>query len=148
MLIKKICDAECTDIEVTVRYATEETAAGLISLLKSFDAKIRCCDESGERFVNASDIWYIETVDRKTFVYLEKSVLRTDKKLYRLAEELSPMGFVQVSKSCILNISFLESIKQLMNSRMEATLKGGEKIHINRKYINNIKQALKGECRT
>ena len=60
-------------------------------------------------------------------------------------DDLAHLGFVQISKSCVLNINALDNIKPLMNSRMEATLKNGEKIHINRKYLSGVKQALKGE---
>ena len=52
---------------------------------------------------------------------------------------------MQISKSCILNINTLESIRPLFNSRMEATLKNGEKVNINRNYLNGVKKALGGD---
>ena len=51
---------------------------------------------------------------------------------------------VRVSKSCILNINVLESVKPLFNSRMEAILTTGDRVYINRTYLKNVKQALKG----
>ena len=147
MILKIAQDLTCDDIEVSIRYANmTKDIQRIISLLKSLDTQVKCSDNGIERMVNASEIFYVESVDKKTFLYLEKNVYRTDLRLYQLADDLVHLGFVQVSKSCILNINALESIKPLLNSRMEATLKNGEKIHINRKYLSDIKQALKGEC--
>lgn len=146
MILKIEQDLTCDDVEVSIRYANMTKAVQrIISLLKSFDTQVKCSDNGIERLVNASEIFYVESVDKKTFLYLEKNVYRTDLRLYQLVDDLAHLGFVQVSKSCILNINVLESIKPLMNSKMEATLKNGEKIHINRKYLSGVKQALKGD---
>ena len=145
MTVKTQQDLSCNDIEVLIRYAKiNKRVKRLITLIRSFDTRIKCKEENTERYVNVSDIFYIESVDKRTFIYLEKNVLRTDYRLYELAENLADMGFVQISKSCILNINALESIKPLINSRMEATLHNGEKLYVTRKYLDNIRQALQG----
>ena len=94
--------------------------------------------------VNASDIFYCESVKKTTFVHVAGNTYRTDHRLYDLAEKLQDCGFVRVSKSCILNINVLESVKPLFNSRMEAILTTGDRLYINRTYLKNVKQALKG----
>ena len=148
MILKIAQDLTCDDVEVSIRYANmTKDVQRIISLLQSVDTQIKCNDNGIERLISASEIFYVESVDKKTFLYLEKNVYRTDLRLYQLVDDLAHLGFVQVSKSCVLNIHALESIKPLMNSRMEATLKNGEKIHINRKYLSGVKQALKGENR-
>ena len=106
--------------------------------------QIKCTDDHAERMINILDIYYIESVDKKTFVYLENGVYRTDFRLYQLKNKLQTYGFVQISKSCILNINILDNIRPLFNSRMEATLKNGEKVNINRSYLNGVKKALGG----
>lgn len=145
MILKTEQDLSCKEAEVLIRYAKmDKQVQGLITLIQSRDTQIRCNSESRELLINASDIFYVESVDKRTFVYLENSVYRTDFRLYRLAEDLEHSGFVQISKSCILNINTLEGIKPLINSKMEATLKNGERLHVTRKYLNSIKQALQG----
>ncbi len=114
----------------------------IVSLLKSADNRVKCMLDNTEIWLNASGIYYIESVDKKTFVYTEKNVYRTELRLYQLIEELSGAGFVQVSKACILNTNVLESVKSLMNSRLEATLVNGERINIARKYLHDIKRKL------
>lgn len=145
MLIKTEHDLNYNDIEILIRYAKEnKRVERLITLIQSFDTQIQCNEENIEHLINVSDIFYIESVDKRTFVYLEKNVFRTDYRLYQLAENLADLGFVQISKSCILNINALESIKPLINSRMEATLKNGERLYITRKYLENIRKTLQG----
>lgn len=148
MKIKTEQDLSCNEIEVIVKYPAKNRQVNrIINFLKSFDMQIRCDIDNEERMINILDIYYIESVDKKTYVYLEKTVYHTDFRLYQLNDKLRESGFVQVSKSCVLNINVLESIKPLFNSRMEATLKNGEKVNINRKYLNGVKEALRGEER-
>ena len=146
MKIKIEQDLSCNEIEITIKYSKKNKQMNrIIDFLQSFDMQIRCDIDNIERMVNVLDIYYIESVDKKTFVYLEKTVYHTDFRLYQLKDKLHEYGFVQISKSCILNINTLESIKPLFNSRMEATLKNGEKVYISRNYLNEVKKALKGD---
>lgn len=144
MILKLEHDAVCNDIEILVRYAEfNDRTERLISLIRTFDTSIKCHEEGSERLISASEILYIESVDKRTFVYTEKNIFQTNQRLYQLESDLAHLGFVRVSKSCIINIKALESIKPLFNSRMEATLKNGEKLYVTRKYLANIKRALK-----
>lgn len=144
MKIHKKKDESLEETHVLVSYPDEnEEVRQLLSLLCSVDTQVHCKKETQEYTVNASDIFYIESVEKKTFVYLEKDVLRTDLRLYQLREMLLLAGFVQISKSCLLNIRVLENIQPLMNSRMEANLSNGEKVLVTRKYLVDIKRALR-----
>ena len=146
MKIKTEQDLSCNEVEVIIKYPQKNKQVNrIMDFLQSFDMQIKCDSGDTERMVNILDIYYIESVDKKTFVYLENAVYRTDFRLYQLKNKLQTYGFVQISKSCVLNINALDSIRPLFNSRMEATLKNGEKVNINRNYLNGVKKALKGE---
>lgn len=43
-----------------------------------------------------------------------------------------------------MNVDMLYSIRQLMNSRLEATLINGERLIVARTYLKGIKNILKG----
>lgn len=145
MIVKLEQDLSRKELEVLIKYASmNKDVERITTLLQSVDTRIKCNLDGSEKLVNVADIYYIESVDKKTFVYGEKSVYRTESRLYQLAEELAHLEFVQISKSCILNINILDSIKTLVNSRMEATLINGERLYVTRKYLDNIKQALLG----
>jgi len=146
MIIKLEQDLSCADLEVTIKYGRDkENLQRIVKLLKSVDIQIKCDNNGMERMINASDIYYIESVDKQTFVYLEREVYHTDLRLYQLIEQLKKCGFVQISKSCILNIHYMDSIKPIFNSRMEVTLKNSERVYINRNYLGEVKKALRGE---
>ena len=93
--------------------------------------------------VHISDIYYAESVERKTFLYTKDEVYMTDKKLYELEEMLKEAGIIRISKSCLMNADMLYSIRQLMNSQLEATLLNGEKLIVARTYLKNIKNIFK-----
>ncbi len=146
MKIKEEQNLSCNEIEVIIKYSQKDKQVHrIIDFLQSFDMQIKCTGDNAERMINILDIYYIESVDKKTFVYLENAVYRTDFRLYQLKSRLQTYGFVQISKSCILNINVLDSIRPLFNSRMEAALKNGEKVNINRSYLNDVKKALEGD---
>ena len=143
MILKAVQDLTVQDLEVLVRYAQmNHNVERVLSLLRAIDTRIKCTQDGSERLINAADIYYIESVDKRTFVYLEKSVFQTEHRLYQLIDTLGKLGFVQISKSCILNIRQLEYIRPLLNSRMEATLQNGERLFITRKYLSGIREAL------
>lgn len=143
MIVKLEQDITKQDIEIVIKYAKmSQDVERITSLIQLADKRLICSFDSYEKIVNASDIYYIESVDKKTFVYCEKDVYRTEFRLYQLTEELAKLGFVQIGKSCILNINNLDTIKPLMNSRMEATLKNGERLFITRKYLVSLKEKL------
>ena len=103
------------------------------------------CKKNDENYsILACDIYYIESVDKKVFVYCEKDVFQSSFKLYELETMLAHTGFVRVSKSMILNIEKLKGLKTLVNSRLEAILLNGESICVSRKYLKDIREALLG----
>ena len=130
-------------LDIEIKYAKKNKMVNrMIALFKSVDQTIKCKDEKKEVWLNASDIYYIESVDKKTFIYSEKKIYECELRLYQLLENLLEAGFVQVSKSCIINSNVLQNVKTLMNSRLEATLMNGEKVNVTRKYLSSIKDNL------
>ena len=62
-----------------------------------------------------------------------------------LPDHVKEKHFLQVSKSTLLNLMKVEAIKPSLNSRFLAELSSGEQIVISRKYVPNLKKALKGD---
>ena len=91
--------------------------------------------------VNPADIFYIETVDNKTFLYCERDVYESKQKLYEL-EELAMKDFLRISKSAIINLSKIKSLAPSMSGRLEAALLNGERVVISRQYVNELKKVL------
>ncbi|MBD5527020.1 MAG: LytTR family transcriptional regulator [Lachnospiraceae bacterium] len=115
----------------------------LIKKIESLDFIISGISNGKVFQVHISDIYYVESVERKTFLYTKDEVYMTDKKLYELEEMLKEAGIIRISKSCLVNVDMLYSIRQLMNSQLEATLLNGEKLIVARTYLKSIKNILK-----
>lgn len=117
----------------------------LIKKIKSLDLVISG-NSNGKIFqLHISDIYYVESVERKTFLYTKDEVYITDKKLYELEEMMREAGIIRISKFCLMNMDMLYSVKQLINSQLEATLINGEKLIVARTYLKNIKNILREE---
>lgn len=68
------------------------------------DFKISCNSNDKLYSLSISDIYYVETVERKTFIYTEKEIYLSDKKLYELEQMLSETSMIRISKSCLMNM--------------------------------------------
>lgn len=129
--------------EVTISYREiNDSVKRVADFVRQVDQTICCRKDNEEYFVPVRDIYYVESVDKKTFIYCEKDVFRSSYKLYELEEILSGAGFVRVSKSTILNIEKLTGVKTIVNSRLEAMLSNGERVCVTRKYLKDIKEVL------
>ena len=115
----------------------------LIQKIESLDFMVSGNSKGKVFQVHISDIYYMESVERKTFLYTKDEVYMTDKKLYELEDMFREAGIIRISKSCLVNVDMLYSIKQLMNSQLEATLLNGEKLIVARTYLKSIKNILK-----
>ena len=92
-----------------------------------------------------ADVYYIETVDNAVFIYGQENVYEAKQKLYELEGILKDKYFLRVSKSLILNLMKIKAIKPALNGRYSAILQSGEEVIISRKYVAQLKCALKGE---
>ena len=119
----------------------------LIKKIEALDFMISGNSKGKVFQLHISDIYYMESVERKIFLYTKDEIYMTDKKLYELEEMLRNTGIIRISKSCLMNIDMLYSIRQLMNSQLEATLLNGEKLIVARTYLKNIKNILKEDIR-
>jgi len=131
------------DIEVSIIYPVRnKTVEKLVSFVNSLSLKIEGYTEDSIKQINAPDIYCIESEDKIAVIFCEKEYYKTKYRLYQINEKLAGLGFVQISKYCLLNINKLDKIIPLSNRRMEAIMKNGKKVFITRKYLYDIKRAL------
>jgi DNA-binding LytR/AlgR family response regulator len=143
MILKLEQDSTQKDIEVIIKYPQKNKIVEQIaSLVKSFNTQIPCYSDDATKFVNASDIYFIESVDKKTVVCCENENYQVKDRLYQIYEKLKNFGFIRINKYCILNIDKLDNIKTLANSHLEAVLTNGKCLYVTRNYLANIKQIL------
>lgn len=134
---------EWSDVEIRVRCGQiDKSLEKLIEQIRLYGFSITG-EKDGETFtINLEQIFYFETVDNRTYAYCEDSVYECRQKLYELEERLGTMNFQRISRSCILNIYKLLSIRTLLNGRVEAKLENGEKLIVNRHYAESLRQKI------
>lgn len=74
-------------------------------------------------------IYYLESVDKHTYVYTKDCCYETRYRLYEL-EDILHMQCLRCSKAMIVNIRKIKSVKAELNGRMIAELLNGEQIII------------------
>ncbi|EHI98966.1 response regulator receiver protein [Clostridium sp. DL-VIII] len=92
--------------------------------------------------VNIDEVFYIESIDRKIFIYTKAETYEISEKLYILEEQLSSNNFLRISKSMLLNINKIYSFYPKLSGNLEALLTNKEKVIISRRYVSNLKSKL------
>ena len=85
---------------------------------------------------------YIDTADKRTFLYTKNEIYETELKLYELEEQLKDADFFRANKSCIINFRHIASLKSELNRRLLVTMTNGEKLIVSRQYAEYVKEKL------
>ena len=92
-------------------------------------------------FCPIDKIYYIESVDKRTFVYTKDNCLEVQYRLYELENTLS-RNFFRAAKAMIINMRKIKSVRAELNGRMTAGLLNGERVIIARSYVKELKERL------
>ncbi len=127
-----------TEIKIVCNSITQDIEK-IISTLNIFDKKLTVKKHDEIFFINISEVLYIDTVDKKTFVYTYNNVYETTLKLYELEEQFE---FFRASKSCIINIKYIKSLKSDFDRKIRVTMENDEQIIVSRQYAIELKELL------
>lgn len=134
---------EYSDIDITIRCNNiDSQLSRLIEQIRLYGYALQGKIDGTTTLIPPDEIYYFESIDGKTFIYKEKDVFGSDLKLYEIEERFCKGIFVRVSKSTILNINKLKNFRTQLNGKLEAQLKNGERLEINRHYVPELKQRL------
>lgn len=114
----------------------------IVNFIKSRQGSIDVKDGEMKYNIPIVDIFYVESVDDRTFIYLSSDCYETSHKLYELEEILNERRFIRISKSVIVNLLKIECVKPALNGRYLCHLKNGEDVIISRKYVHEFKEKL------
>ena len=98
---------------------------------------------AGEELVvlKPEDIFMVRVENGNTVIYGEKRSFRSAKRLYELASQLGNK-FMQISKSTLINLSYMDSIEPGFSGTLLLKLKNGSKDYVSRKYLPEFKKYL------
>lgn len=141
--ILRITKNQPEQLEIRCHEVTDQIRE-IVTFVKSRQGQLTGIIADKQYEIPVVDIHYIESVDNKVFLYSSNQVYETKQKLYELEEILKEKYFIRVAKSLLLNLMKVRSIKPILNGRFVAILQNGEEIIISRKYVPDLKKALKG----
>lgn len=124
--------------------AMTEDIQSAMELLESGSGSIAVTRNGQTYLCRIRDIYYIESVDKKTFIYTKNECFEARHRLYEL-EEMLNRYFLRCSKAMIINMRKIKAVKSELGGRMNATLLNGEVIIISRSYVKELKQRLLGQ---
>lgn len=120
----------------------DEQIYRLKSHIELFDNKIQAKTDGDYQFVDAMDVLYFESVDNWVFLYTAAAVMEVKQRLYELEDMLSRQDFIRISKSQIVNVNKIKTLKPEINRTILATMCNGEQLYISRKYVKEFRSLL------
>ncbi len=130
------------EIEITLTHGGQDSQLqALLALLHGLDQKLHGQREGQVHLFDLGEVYYFDTVDKKTFAYTAAEVFEVSQKLYEL-ETLAPALLLRVSKSAVLNLEKVKSLKPDFGGRLTVTLENGEKLSVSRQYAGEFKARI------
>ena len=88
-----------------------------------------------------NDIYMVRVEDGDTIIYGEKRKYRSRKRLYEISRQLGKQ-FMQISKSTLINLSYMDSIESGFSGTLLLKMKNGCKDYVSRTYLPEFKRYL------
>jgi len=130
-----------TEIKITCKSLTPEIEK-IIATLRMIDQQLMVEKEQETYILDVTQIMYIEAVERKTFVYTKEDCFESKLKLYEMEQRLEESGFFRASKSCLVQLRRIKSLKADMDRKLRLTLENGEQLVVSRQYADDLKRRL------
>ena len=134
---------ELQEMEVILNCAEENAAVRrIVEGIRQLDGSLTVTCRGETLRLELDRILYMETVDRRTFLYTEQQAYETDRRLYELEGCLRDKSFFRASRSTIINLRRVKALRPELGSRLLLTMDNGEKVVVSRQYAGRIKQVL------
>lgn len=132
---------EETEINIKCKQITNDIE-NLVATLRIYNQQLLVVKENENYLIDVNKISYIEALERKTFVYTEDDIYESKLKLYEMEEKLCQSGFFRISKSCLVHLKYIKSIRNDVERKLRLTMKNDEQIIVSRQYAEEIKKRL------
>lgn len=130
--LRVVIECRCADADIL----------RLKSHIALFDYRLAAEHDGEKVFVNTADVLYFESVDDATFLYTDGAVFEIKKRLYELETALSERDFLRISKSVVVNLQRIVSLRPQLNRTILATMTNGERLVISRGYVKKLRGVL------
>ena len=133
--------AKETSLLVTCNELTPQVEK-LLAAIRILDKQITANKGDSVCLIDLADVFYIEALERKTFIYTDKDVFDSDMKLYELEAALAQYDFIRVSKNTICSLRKIKSLKSEVDRKIKITMENGYQIIASRMYADELRKKL------
>lgn len=114
----------------------------IIDMFGSKDSPVIALQSNGDMIIlQPSEIYMVRVENGETIIYTEKRIYRSQKRLYEIGHQLGRQ-FMQISKSTLVNLSYMDSIEPGFSGTLLLKLKNGCKDYVSRTYLSEFKKYL------
>ncbi|MFR5487166.1 LytTR family DNA-binding domain-containing protein [Eubacterium sp.] len=98
-------------------------------------------NEDSTVILRPEEIYMVRVEDGDIMILTEKEKYRSRKRLYEIEQQLGKQ-FMQISKSTLVNLAYLDSMEAGFNGTLLLKLKNGCMDYVSRTYLPNFKKYL------
>lgn len=114
----------------------------ILATLRMVDRQLTGRKDGTTYLLDAEKVLYMESVDGKCFLYTGSDVYESPLRLSELEAELSDSGFFRISRSALVNLHCVRTLKADLNRRIRITMENGEQLIASRQYAEALKRKL------
>ncbi|MCL2834171.1 MAG: LytTR family transcriptional regulator [Treponema sp.] len=132
-----------TEIIVNCSRIGDETEK-LLAAIRMLDMKLAGIRDGRQYVIEASDIIYIESTDKRCFLYTMTGAYENQMNLSELETRLADRDFMRASKNCLFNLKHIKSIEPDLDRRLTLTMERDLVVIVSRQYSGLVKEKLEG----
>ncbi len=121
----------------------DEDILRLVAMLRVHQKKLVGTLDGEQHLLDVKDILYLDTADKRTFLYTEKAVYESALRLYELEDSLRELDFLRAGRSAIVNFRRIKSIRPELGGRLAVTMDNGEQVYVSRQYAGEMTEKLR-----
>lgn len=139
-------DEKETDIKVNISAKElNSEVKELLSHIENFSGTekvIPIKTEDSIYVIPIKDVELIEVMGGEITITSKGEEYVTKGRLYKFIEKNKYENFVQISKSCVINIKYLVKLETSFSGNMLAFMKSGKTVTVSRGFLSRLKQKI------
>ena len=121
-------------LSIGIEFDSFDEKDKVLASIQNMNTKIPCYKREKKYLLNIDSIYYIDLIDKNTFIFTKDDCFESPLWLYQI-EELLNEDFIRASKSTLFNMQHIKSLKADIGSRVIVYLDNGDQILVSRKRI-------------
>ena len=130
-------------LSIGIEFDSFDEKDKVLASIQNMNTKIPCYKREKKYLLNIDSIYYIDLIDKNTFIFTKDDCFESPLWLYQI-EELLNEDFIRASKSTLFNMQHIKSLKADIGSRVIVYWDNGDQIPVSRKYAKEFKKRLGG----